>query len=47
MSISSNWDWFIVFAVGTFVVWLMIILQSKLETGYRDSSLLEGEDLEK
>jgi hypothetical protein len=46
MSISSSWDWFIFFAVATFIVWLMIILQSKLDTGYRDSSPPRGEDQE-
>lgn len=46
MNISSSSDWFVVFAAATFVTWLMIIFQLKLDPGYGENSLSDRDDKE-
>jgi hypothetical protein len=42
----TDWSWFAVYIVATFVAWLLIIFQAKSETGFRDPPFTEPEDHE-
>jgi hypothetical protein len=46
MGIGSNSAWFIIFMVATIVVWLLIVIQARLDTGYRDGSISDAESHE-
>ena len=46
MSIGSNSEWFIIFVAATVVVWLLIVIQARSDTGYRDGSISDTESNE-